>query len=316
MKRVLITGIAGFIGSHLAHALRNEYEIVGIDNLVTGDRANLHPSFNFIEADCSSYSEIKKLMRHDFDIILHFAGQSSAEISFRDPSYDLTSNALSTLRLLELGEHCNTTSFVYASSVTVYPKSQPAPYSEESVINPFDHASFYALSKSISEQYLRLYSNKMHTTSVRMFNIYGPAQNLANPDQGMLSIYLSQLLLGTDLLVKGSLERQRDFVHVFDVVDIVLKIIKLSHQSGHVINISTGIPTSVSELISLIASKLDIQPCIKVSDTTPGDTFAHWGENRLATRLLHKRNWISLEEGLENTIQAYRDNNWFSTRYV
>lgn len=314
MTTFLITGGAGFIGSHIAHSLHSlGYKIFVVDNLSTGDIQNLHPNFEFINLSCEDLSLDNSPWLHEIDHILHFAGQSSAELSFKDPIFDFNSNLRSTLNLLEIAISTNVTSFIYASSVTVYNKDQLLPLTESSL--SFNSNSFYAISKSTSERYVSLYSSKLHTTSFRMFNIYGPAQNLNNPDQGMLSIYLAQALRSSNILVKGSLDRLRDFVHVSDVVDIAHRCLACTHPSGLSFNISTSHPTSVSQLLTLISLSLNKKLSITVSDPTPGDIFAHYGNSDFCTQLLGKQTYCSLEDGLRSTCNAYVNNEWFSTRF-
>ena len=314
-KNLLITGGAGFIGSHLAHALKNNYKkIFIIDNLKTGDLRNLLPEFEFIEEDCSAFNYEKYANSFgDLDSIIHFAGQSSAELSFKDPIYDLDSNLRSTIKLLKFAKDFEVNSFVFASSVTVYTPKQKMPLREESEVNNFN--SFYAISKSTSEKYIKLFtSDRLHTTALRLFNIYGPAQNLGNPDQGMLSIYLEQALNSDQILVKGSLERIRDFVHVFDVIDVVKRVLQRNHKNGQAINVCSSSPTKVKDLIMLINKYLNKETNILNTDSTIGDTFEHWGSNQLCKELLGKKSWINLDEGLRNTVKAYNDSNWFDDR--
>ena len=314
MTNFLVTGGSGFIGSHIAHSLYSlGHKVFVVDNLSTGDTQNLHPGFEFINMNCEDLTLQNSPWLRDIDHILHFAGQSSAELSFKDPIFDFNSNLRSTLNLLEIAISVNVASFIFASSVTVYNKDQSLPLTESSL--SFNSNSFYAISKSTSERYVSLYSNKLHTTSFRMFNIYGPAQNLNNPDQGMLSIYLAQALRSSNILVKGSLDRLRDFVHVSDVVDIAHRCLACKHPSGLSLNISTSNPTSVSQLLTLISSSLNKQLSINVSNSTPGDIFAHYGKSDLCTQLLGKETYCSLEDGLRSTCIAYANNEWFSTRF-
>ena len=177
--------------------------------------------------------------------------------------------------------------------------------------------SFYAVTKLTSEKYIDLYSSKnLHTSILRLFNVYGSAQNLGNPDQGMLSIYLEQALKSDSILVKGSLERIRDFVHVFDVVDIVQKCLDMKHDSGLKINVCSSRPTKVSDLLSKISLVLNKEISIKQAESTQGDTFEHWGSNELCSNIFKKRSWITLDDGLKNTVDAYNSGEWFTNRFV
>lgn len=316
-NNIIITGGAGFIGSHIAYSLVSKYKkIFIIDNLKTGDERNLSPEFIFLNEDCSSFDYEK--YKSDFgkvDSIIHFAGQSSAELSFKDPIYDFNTNLKSTLKLLDFANKNQVKSFIFASSVTVYTPGQTMPLREINEAN--NSNSFYAVTKLTSEKYIDLYSSKnLHTSILRLFNVYGSAQNLGNPDQGMLSIYLEQALKSDSILVKGSLERIRDFVHVFDVVDIVQKCLDMKHDSGLKINVCSSRPTKVSDLLSKISLVLNKEIAIKQAESTQGDTFEHWGSNELCSNIFKKRSWITLDDGLKNTVDAYNSGEWFTNRFV
>ena len=319
MKRnnIIITGGAGFIGSHIAHSLASKYKkIFIIDNLKTGDEKNLSPEFIFLNEDCSSFDYEK--YKFDFgkvDSIIHFAGQSSAELSFKDPIYDFNTNLKSTIKLLDFANKNEVKSFIFASSVTVYTPGQLMPLKESNEVN--NGNSFYAITKLTSEKYIDLYSSKnLHTSILRLFNVYGSAQNLGNPDQGMLSIYLEQALKSNRILVKGSLARIRDFVHVFDVVDIVQKCLYMKHDSGLKFNVCSSKPTKVSDLLSKISLVLNKKISIIEAESTKGDTFEHWGSNELCSNIFRKNSWIGLDEGLKNTVDAYNSGEWFGNRFV
>ena len=135
-------------------------------------------------------------------MIYHFAGQSSVEISYSDPIYDIETNVKSTLILLKhVEKYCPKAHFIYASSMSVYGGEEPMPKKEDMLLNG---NNFYAIGKKASEEYLNIYSKKgLRTTSIRLFNIYGPGQNLDNLSQGMISIYVAQALKGNKCSYKG-----------------------------------------------------------------------------------------------------------------
>lgn len=250
MKYILLTGVAGFIGSNVAARLiKDGYKVVGIDNLSTGKISEVSPEVIFIESDASALSLQQQLDSFEFDSILHIAGQSSAEVSYSDPIYDLKSNVESTLFLLNYAVSRNIKNFVYASSATIYgQQADPIFLSEEAVPNPI---SFYAIGKLASERYLKLFTNEygISTVVLRLFNVYGPGQNLDNLDQGMASIFLAQAIRNKKILVKGSPDRFRDFVYIDDVVNVFMKALSSREPVSKIYNVSTGIKTSVSELI-------------------------------------------------------------------
>ena len=185
----LVTGVAGFIGMSLAKRLLSMgNQVVGIDNLSTGYSDNIPKEVLFFKGGCQDASLYNEIPQVAYEAIFHIAGQSSGEISFDDPVYDLRTNTESTLHLLKFALKINCHRFIYASSMSVYGDFLSGPVTERDAINP---KSFYAVGKFASEQYLKLYEQYgIKSTSLRFFNVYGPGQNLANLRQGMVSIYL------------------------------------------------------------------------------------------------------------------------------
>ena len=185
--KYLVTGAAGFIGSWIAKRLiKRGAEIWTIDNLTTGFMENLDPAVKFIKGGCEDPRAIAELEDQRFDAIFHIAGQSSGEISFDDPYYDLAANTESTLRLIEYGLRTGSNRFIYASTMSVYGATPERPIGEDYTPCP---VSFYGVGKLASEHYLRIFEPKgLQPTSLRLFTVYGPNQNLANLRQGMVKI--------------------------------------------------------------------------------------------------------------------------------
>ena len=176
---ILITGAAGFIGSVIAKSLNEQgLATITIDDLSTGHRNNVPKDTVFIEGNCGNPEVIKELDTYEIETIVHFAGQSSGEVSFSDPLADQKSNTTSTLLLLKFAKEKGIKKFLYASSMAVYGKHNNLPVTEQSDTMPI---SFYAVGKIASEHYLRLYSNQnLKTVALRLFNVYGPGQNMEN----------------------------------------------------------------------------------------------------------------------------------------
>ena len=214
MARYLVTGAAGFIGAALASRLMKEgNQVVTIDNLSTGNISNIPDGVKFIEGDCGNQDVYSNIPNDPFDAIFHIAGQSSGEISFDDPIYDIRTNAESTLLLLKFALKNNCKRFIFASTMSVYGIKPERPVKENEDCHP---ESFYGIAKLASEHYLRVYEQfGIDTTSLRLFNVYGPGQNMDNLRQGMVSIFLAQMLKDKSIHVKGSADRFRDFIHVF-----------------------------------------------------------------------------------------------------
>lgn len=272
----LVTGGAGFAGSAIAYKLiTQKHKVWIIDNLSTGYLSNVPAQAIFIEGDCSNADIINQLNNQQFDAILHIAGQSSGEISFEDPVYDINSNTVSTLRLLQYAVKNNCKRFIYASTMSVYgQQGNKVCFSEEDATNPL---SFYAVGKLASENYLKIYARNygIDFTILRYFNIYGPGQNLNNLKQGMISIYLKQIIDPTfDAIgIKGSPDRFRDFIFIDDVVKITIAFIHQQNTSNQIINVGTGIKTTIATVLLLINKYLPNNKPIGYLEGTPGDQF-------------------------------------------
>ena len=305
MKNYLVTGAAGFIGSHVARKLiKKGNKVWTIDDLSTGSISNLPDKINFIKGRCESKSTLLKIEKIDFEAILHIAGQSSGEISFTNPMNDLNRNTSSVLNLLSFSKKNNCKRFIYASSMSVYGKNNKNPINESAQCSPL---SFYGVSKFASEKYLDIYcSLGMNCTSLRLFNVYGPNQNLKNLKQGMISIYLSQLKKRNKVYVKGSLNRFRDFIYIDDVVKIFINTIKNKKTFNKKINVGTGSKLTVRNLIKKIKKirKNDFE--IVEIKSTPGDQDGIFADNKMLKSLTGINKFIDIEKGLEKMI------NWIS----
>jgi UDP-glucose 4-epimerase len=298
MSRYLVTGAAGFIGSALANALiGNGHKVWTIDNLSTGFKENIPDDVLFVEGECQSDSTIRQLKGRKFDAIFHLAGQSSGEVSFDDPVYDLRTNTEATLRLIKYGLETGCKRFIYASSMSVYGSVEDRPIAEEYKTQP---KSFYGVGKLSSENYLKIYqSYGLIPTALRFFNVYGPGQNMQNLRQGMVSIYLAQLLQKNEIIVKGSLDRFRDFIYIDDCVDFMCNIIDYSKTYGAIYNVGTGIRTTVDALIHKMMAISGIEKPITVSGETPGDQKGIYADISKAKAEIGFNPKYTLEQGLD-----------------
>ena len=309
-KNYLITGGAGFIGSRLAEYLKyKKGSIYIIDDLSTGSLSNikkLPKNIRFIKGDCAESEILKKLQKIKFDTIFHIAGQSSGEISFDSPINDLNRNLVSTVKLAEFSLKNNVRKFVYASSMSVYGDLKEDNFNakEKSKCNPL---SFYGISKLTSENYLKTFSKLgLDVTILRFFNVYGPNQNLKNLRQGMISIYLGQLLKSNTIIVKGSLKRFRDFIYIDDVVEAIIKILKSNSVNGKILNIGSGKCTQIKKIIKKIQTfvKQGLPQFGKIK-LRKEENYKTFPSIKKAKILLNWKPKISFDEGLLKTIKFY-----------
>ena len=239
------------------------------------------------------------LKNHNFDAISHIAGQSGGEPSYANPVYDLQSNAQSTLLLLKYALESGCKKIIYAGTVSIYGEPD----------NPFDileseeaiPRSFYGVGKLASEHYLRIYAQQfgIDTVSLRLFNIYGPGQNLDNLEQGMTSIFLSQALRSKHIHVRGSKNRFRDPVYIDDTVEAFITVLSDKFKGYNVYNICTGKPTTVEPVVDEIRRNLPFDVIISYDDvrSTPGDVFGYTGS---ASKFMSESRWkpiTSFEDG-------------------
>lgn len=297
MANYLVTGAAGFIGSAIAKRLLDAgHQVVTVDNLTTGSEANLPAGVEFVKGDCQD-PELYCRMETPFDAIFHIAGQSSGEISFDDPIYDLRTNTESTLQLLELARRTGCRRFIYAGTMSVYGDRGDRAVGEEENCNP---RSFYGVGKLASEHYLRLYGLQygIESTSLRLFNVYGPGQNMENLRQGMVSIFMAQMLENSHILVKGSPDRFRDFIYIEDVVDAFLACLERSESIGKNINIGTGVRTTVGELLDKMVEIYGQKTDIEFQGNTAGDIHGIYADNTAMQKILGIAPRYMLNDGL------------------
>lgn len=299
-NHALITGGAGFIGSSLAKdLLSRDWEVTIVDDLSTGLRDNIPFGSNFIDSDISILGWTNELPP-SINFVFHLAAQSSGEISFENPSRDCQINVVGTLELLHWALSNNVKRLIFASSMNVYGDVDDAPVNEEHRLSP---QSFYGVGKVACETYIKIYSKLGLNASIfRLFNVYGPGQNITNMRQGMLSIYCSYVWKNQTILVKGSEERYRDFVYIDDVV----KVFSMSANSTcryELLNLCRGERLTIRSALQIIKNTFGKPnyPHI-VLEGTPGDQFGIYGDN---SALLNAYNYVpetSLTSGLQKMV--------------
>lgn len=300
-KSYLVTGAAGFIGGAVAQKLIDlNCEVVTIDNLSTGNKEHIPKGVEFIEGSTFDWHVIERLKERKFDAIIHIAGQSSGEVSFENPVYDLQTNCQSTLMLLDYAKKTGCKKFIYASTMSVYGDSENPECDESCDLIP---KSFYAVGKIASEYYMRIYNEQfgITCTALRLFNTYGVGQNMRNLKQGMASIYLAMAIKERHISVRGSKDRFRNFVYIDDVVCAFISAID---RDGcyECLNVCTNVPTTVEKVISEIRKRLPYAVTVEYSEGTPGDQFGIYGNNGKITRILDWTPKTNFEDGIEKMI--------------
>ncbi|MBI5240583.1 MAG: NAD-dependent epimerase/dehydratase family protein [Elusimicrobia bacterium] len=277
MKSFVVTGGAGFIGSCLARRLvAGGGRVLVLDDLSAGFKRNVPSGALFRKVDLSDDRALARVRPPaKLDAVFHLAAQSSGEASFDDPRRDVAVNHLATYNLLDWSARHRCRRFVFASSMSVY-GDVPAGSGRVAEGRPPAPASFYGCNKLASEATIRAFSRHagLGCTILRLFNVYGPGQNMLNMKQGMVSIYMSYLMNGLPIRVKGSLGRSRDFVYVEDVVDAFLRGAASPRAAGRTYNVGTGVRTSVRALLRELLGAYglrDWRRWVEVAGRTSGD---------------------------------------------
>ena len=302
-SNIIVTGGAGFIGSHIAKRLLDiGYKVTILDNLSTGKKKNIPKGADFINIDLGEKELYGLLKGIKSDAVFHLAGQSSGEASFKDPFYDFKSHVISTFLLLEWCRKNGCRRFVYASSMSVYGDPKRLPVDEN---QPHIPKTFYGAAKSAAESYVKMYQTLgIDTTVFRLFSVYGPGQNLGNKMQGMASIYLSYMLEGIPVIVKGSKERFRDFIYIDDVADIWLDSIKNPIMYGKVYNLASGKKITVEDLLNTLKRSFGREDyAVRYEGNTPGDQFGVTADTR---RIREELDW-SPKTGFDTGIKKMVD---------
>jgi len=304
MAKYLITGAAGFIASALAQKLIDEcHDVVTIDNLSTGYISNIPKEVEFINGDCSDPAVYDKIPQEKYDAIFHIAGQSSGEVSFDDPIYDIKTNTESTLLLLKFALRNGCKRFIYAGTMSVYGVKSDHPVSEDESCVP---QSFYGVGKLASEHYMRIFQEYgIDSTSLRLFNVYGPGQNMENLKQGMVSIFLAQMLNNRHIHVKGSEDRFRDFIYIDDVIEAFLRCLIKEESINKVINIATGVKTKVVELIEELVANHDDKVSILYEGGTPGDIHGIYADTTTMDEVLGLWKKNDLSGGIRKIVASH-----------
>lgn len=300
LKNILITGGAGFIGFSLIKKLyKSQVKIFVIDNFTTGYNKKFPKNVLLFKGDCKNSSTFEKLKKYNFDYVIHLAGVSSVEASFDDPVSDANSNIVSTLNVLKFVKEKKVKNFVFTSSMCVYGDFGKNVTEKDKTVP----ISYYGISKLTSEEYIKFYSLPYTTKIVlRLFNVYGPGSDKKNEKHGMVGIYLNQINKNNKVIVKGKLNRFRDFVFIDDVVFIIQKCMGIRNKSYNMFNVCTSKKTYVKDLIKKIFKIKNKNPKISVINSTPGDQKGIYGNNNKIKKFFKIKNMTSLSVGLKKTI--------------
>jgi nucleoside-diphosphate-sugar epimerase len=306
MSTYLVTGGAGFIGSHLAEELVRRGERVRVvDSLITGKRRNLAhlPQVEFLEGDLADLA-VARRATEGVDYVLHQAAIPSVPRSVTDPITSNRANVDATLSTLVAARDAGVKRLVYAGSSSAYGDTPTLPKHEEMPTAPL---SPYALQKLVGEQYLKMFTRLygLDTVTTRYFNVFGPRQDPSSPYSGVISLFISALVEGRRPTIYGDGGQTRDFTYVANVVDGVLRACHAPGIAGEVMNVATGGRITLNELLATLSDLVGTRAETIHAEPRAGDVRDSQADISRAKRLTGYEPIVGLREGLERTIAWY-----------
>jgi UDP-glucose 4-epimerase len=303
--KILITGGAGFIGSHIVDAyLDRGHEVTVVDNLSTGQRRNVSPRAKLVELDLRDAGPLHHMMDEGrFDAVSHQAAQMNVRKSVEDPVYDASVNIIGMLNLLEGCVRSGVRKVVFASSGgAIYGEQVSFPADEQHPTRPI---SPYGVAKLATEQYLFYYKAVygIDAVSLRYANVYGPRQNPGG-EAGVIAIFATRMLSGEPVVINGSGAQTRDYVFVGDVMRA--NVLALDHQGSNCFNVGTGVETDVNMLFRTIRQMAGSALPDRHGPALKGEQVRSVLDNGKLRRTLGWKPDVSLDEGLRQTVEFFR----------
>ena len=307
LKRALVTGGAGFIGSHIVDALMSDgCQVTVLDTLSTGSDLNLANAMDritFYKGDIRDRQMLEKAAR-DCDVIFHLAAMVSVPQTIEDPVESASINEMGTLYILETARKNNIRRVIFSSSCAVYGNAPQLPKKESMPLNP---GSPYAVQKITAEHYMRLGYQLygLETINLRYFNVYGPRQDPSSPYSGVISIFMDKAIGNQSPVIYGDGSQSRDFIYVADVVTANLLAARSASAKGEIINIGTGNSVQINQLWDMICSLKGSTIKPRYQSARPGDIQASMASVERAEKKLGFKIEYPFEKGLALTYRWY-----------
>lgn len=309
-KLYLVTGGAGFIGSHIAEALVKQGNRVRVlDSLITGKRENiahLTGKLEFIEGDIRDY-ETTRRATEGVGIIFHEAAIPSVPRSVVEPQLNHDANSNGTFNVLLAARDAGVKRIIYAASSSAYGETEELPKREDMLPSPL---SPYAAAKLFGEYYCQVFTRVygLETVSLRYFNVFGPRQDPSSPYSGVISKFVTALLKGDTPVIFGDGEQSRDFTYIANVVDANLRAAEAPDASGQVMNMGTGKRVTLNQLLAELQAIIGTNLTPRYEAPRAGDIRHSLADISRAGQLLGYRPLVGLAEGLRDTVAWYREN--------
>jgi UDP-glucose 4-epimerase len=307
-QTILITGGAGFIGSHIADKmLENNYHVRIYDNLSTGkieNLAHIKAHIEFIEADIRDVKTLEQSMK-GCELVFHKAAEVSVPRTIKAPIETTMINDVGTLNVFEASRKANVKRVVFASSCAIYGDSPDLPKHEQMTPLP---KSPYAAQKMMGEYYARIYNDiyQLETVCLRYFNVFGPRQDPSSPYSGVISIFLTKAIAKQPPVIYGDGTQSRDFIYVKDVVNANVLATTQPEVNGKAFNIGTGKMRSINDLWQTICHESKINIAARYEKGRDGDILASMGDIHRASQELKFAPEYSFDQGLKETLTWYR----------
>jgi nucleoside-diphosphate-sugar epimerase len=307
MAQYLVTGGAGFIGSHLCEELvRRGHAVRVADSLITGKRSNLDhvPGVEFLEGDLADLPFAQRAVT-GVQYVLHQAAIPSVPRSVKDPIASNRANIDGTLNVLVAARDAGVKRLVFAGSSSEYGDTPTLPKREDMPSSPL---SPYALQKVMGTEYCRMFTRLygFETVVIRYFNVFGPRQDPGSPYSGVISLFATALIEGRQPTIFGDGEQTRDFTYVANVVDGVLRACEATGASGRVINVATGSSISLNALFEAMRRLIGATVKPEYAEPRAGDVRDSLADLRLAKEILGYKPIVPFEEGLRRTVEWYK----------
>jgi len=311
--KILITGGAGFIGSHLAEKLSKKNEVVVLDNLdsyydIKIKKENIKivesKSAEFILGDVTNYNFMERIIKeNNIEIIFHEAARPGVRYSIKDPFLPNKVNVIGTLNILKVSLDSDVKKVIFASSSSVYGKMEYLPFDEN---HPTQPISPYGVSKLAAEHYCRVFYEVygLKTISLRYFTVYGPRMR---PDLA-IPIFTKSILNNESPVIFGDGEQTRDFTYIDDIVDANLKLVKTNRVNGEVLNIGSGRRVTINYIIDTLKNLFNSNIKSKYADSIKGDAMHTLANIDKAKELIGYNPQTSIEAGLEKFVIWYKEN--------
>ena len=306
--KYLVTGVAGFIGSHIAERLVGEgHEVVGLDNFATGYRENMATFIDDIEFIDGDIRELETCHRacEGVDHVIHQAALGSVPRSVKDPVATHESNATGTLNMLVAARDADADSFVFAASSSVYGDTDVLPKVETMKLRPM---SPYATTKAMGEHYIANFADVygLNTVGVRYFNIFGPRQDPDGPYAAVIPKFINILLEGGTPTIHWDGEQTRDFTYIDNAVDAnILATRHAERAAGEVMNVGCGDRISINQLYESITKHLGVDVDPDYGDKRPGDVRDSLADISKAGELIDYEPLVEVDEGLRRTVEWF-----------